>query len=395
MKAFLTFTFALAFFCLLAASTAVGQGVPQLINVQGKLTDAVGDPVADGPYSVLFSIYDVITGGTALWQETRTVTVSDGLFSISLGESTTIPPSLFDNTDLWLGIKVETDPEMTPRQRLTTAPYSFRSSGAAVGGGWADDGNVVRLETSTDSVGIGTTSPEAKLHVVGDAGGAGVRGVSSASGGLSQYAAVAAINTSSGPGLYASSGGWHAVLGINNSDAYAAIMGRNNGFGPGIRGQNQGTGPAITGYASSGNLLELYNTPGPNLRFSISNDGYVQADSTIESTSGGFKFPDGTVQTTAAVYGGPIAYGVINVDGTVASGTPNISSSWNGTSSRYEITISGENYIYGSYVTVVTVLSGDARLATTNSVSGNLLVFVFNSSGTAIQDNFHFVTYKP
>ena len=122
MKAFLTFTFALAFFCLLAASTAVGQGVPQLINVQGKLTDAGGEPVADGSYSVLFSIYDVVTGGTALWQETRTVTVSDGLFSISLGESTTIPPSLFDNTDLWLGIKVETDLEMAPR----ALPHSRR-----------------------------------------------------------------------------------------------------------------------------------------------------------------------------------------------------------------------------------------------------------------------------
>ncbi|MCK4223593.1 MAG: hypothetical protein KAX39_00330 [candidate division Zixibacteria bacterium] len=33
------------------------------------------------------------------------------------------------------------------------------------GGGWVDDGTVVRLETSTDNVGIGTTSPEGKLHV--------------------------------------------------------------------------------------------------------------------------------------------------------------------------------------------------------------------------------------
>ena len=37
---------------------------------------------------------------------------------------------------------------------------------AAGGGGWTDDGTVVRLETITDSVGIGTTGPNAKLEVL-------------------------------------------------------------------------------------------------------------------------------------------------------------------------------------------------------------------------------------
>lgn len=36
-----------------------------------------------------------------------------------------------------------------------------------VSGGWVDDGVVVRLETITDEVGIGTTSPESTLHVEG------------------------------------------------------------------------------------------------------------------------------------------------------------------------------------------------------------------------------------
>lgn len=126
MKASLTLMCSLALLCLAMAPATVAAGVPQLMNVQGMLVDAGGDPVADGPYSVLFSIYDVASGEeTALWHETRTVTVSVGLFSINLGESTPIPPSLFDNTDLWLGMKVRSDPEMTPRQRLTTSPYAF------------------------------------------------------------------------------------------------------------------------------------------------------------------------------------------------------------------------------------------------------------------------------
>jgi len=380
MKAFLTFTCSLALLCLAMVSITIAADVPQLINVQGKLTDAGGDPVTDGLYPVVFTIYTAAIGGSVLWQETDTVEASGGLFSIALGENTTLPASLFDSTELWLGIKVETDPEMTPRQRLTTSPYAFRAAGSSVGGGWVDDGAVVRLETNTDNVGIGTASPSARLHVV-ESNGTAVQAFSNG-------------GTGAAAGLYAYSDTWHAVLGIN-SNSNAAVMGRNDGTGPGVKGQNQSTGPAITGYASTGNLLELYTTPGPNLKLSVNNSGDLQTTGTIESTTGGFKFPDGTVQTTAAVYGGPIAYGVINVDGTVASGTPNISSSWNGTSSRYEITISGENYVLGSYVTVVTVLSSDARMATTSSVSGNLLVFVFNSSGTAIQDNFHFVTYKP
>ena len=394
MKAFLTLTCSLALLCLAVVSVTIAADVPQLINVQGKLTDAVGDPVADGPYSVLFSIYNVATGGSDLWQETRTVTVSDGLFSISLGESTTIPPSLFDNTDLWLGIKVETDLEMTPRQRLTTSPYAFRAAGSSVGGGWVDDGSVVRLETSSDSVGIGTASPDAKLHVVADPGGGGVKGVSAASGGLSQHAGVAAINTASGPGLYASSSGWHAILGIN-SDPNAAVIGRNDGSGPGVRGQNQGTGPAFAGYASSGNLLELYNIPGPNLRFSVNNAGDVQASGTIESTSGGFKFPDGSVQTTAAVYGGPIAYGVIKADASVGAGTPGISAVWNGSVLRYEVSIPGESYLVWNYVTTVTPVGSSTTTVTTGSISGKLTVYLYDNSGTKVQSAFHFVTYKP
>jgi len=43
---------------------------------------------------------------------------------------------------------------------------SLGGSGGA--NGWVDDGTVVRLETATDNVGIGTASPRAKLDVCGD-----------------------------------------------------------------------------------------------------------------------------------------------------------------------------------------------------------------------------------
>lgn len=36
-----------------------------------------------------------------------------------------------------------------------------------IGGGWTDDGAVVRLKTETDNVGIGTNIPTAKLDIIG------------------------------------------------------------------------------------------------------------------------------------------------------------------------------------------------------------------------------------
>ncbi|MGH7890431.1 MAG: hypothetical protein ACRENF_07780, partial [Thermodesulfobacteriota bacterium] len=76
----------------------------------------------------------------------------------------------------------------------------------------------------------------------------------------------------------------------------------------------------------------------------------------------------------------PIAYAFINSDGSLASGTPNVTSSWDATNSRYVITISGESYSASSYVTTVSPRIGaspEALFATTNSSSGNLLIRIY------------------
>jgi hypothetical protein len=192
---------------LLAFAMVAVANVPHLLNVQGLLTDSQGEAVADQTHSIVFAIYNVESGGTALWSETRDVTTSGGLFAILLGEVTPMPASIFDGSDLWLGITVESDAEMTPRQQLVTVPYVFQAltvadssiqladlaqNGAATdqiikwngtswtiaddeggsgsgAGGWTDDGRYVRLTASSDSVGIGTNAPEGKLHVLGNA----------------------------------------------------------------------------------------------------------------------------------------------------------------------------------------------------------------------------------
>jgi len=89
------------------------------------LTDASGTVVPDGSYKLTFKLYDVETGGTALWSETQSVLVSKGIFSVALGSVT--PIGLAFDKPYWLGVTVGTGTELTPRIALTGSAYSFRS----------------------------------------------------------------------------------------------------------------------------------------------------------------------------------------------------------------------------------------------------------------------------
>lgn len=102
--------------------------VPKLINFQGRLTDASGKFVPDGNYSLTFKIYTDSTGGSAKWQEAQLVMVTKGLFNVILGSVTPIPDSIFEYSSSFLGIQVAADPEMIPRQRLSSLGYAYRGA---------------------------------------------------------------------------------------------------------------------------------------------------------------------------------------------------------------------------------------------------------------------------
>ena len=53
---------------ILLVASLVSAQVPQLINYQGVLIDpATGHSVPDDIYSIIFSIYDVPSGGSGIW----------------------------------------------------------------------------------------------------------------------------------------------------------------------------------------------------------------------------------------------------------------------------------------------------------------------------------------
>ncbi len=107
----------------------VEAAIPWMINYQGRLTDAVGGTSIAGSFTFTFRLYDAATGGTNLWQEQQTVALADsdsGIFNVVLGSVTSLSGVDF-NSPVWLSVQVDSDSEMTPRQRLTATGYSMNA----------------------------------------------------------------------------------------------------------------------------------------------------------------------------------------------------------------------------------------------------------------------------
>lgn len=162
-----------------------------IIPFQGRLTSASGSPLS-GSYAVTLSLYDVPVGGTALCADTDTVDVVKGLFTMYMNTCTA---SNTDGRQLYLGIKVDADPEMTPRQPVYAAPYARSLRPGAI---------------------VNQTS-----------GGLHGLTVQSAGNGAAG-AAVWAANTNTTPGGI---GLWSTVAGTD-----ASIVASNNGTGPLFKG---------------------------------------------------------------------------------------------------------------------------------------------------------------
>lgn len=114
---------------VLFAVLPAGADVPALVSYQGVLTDSLGVEL-DGYFDLTFRLYDVPAGGAAaLWTETQSVDISDGLFNVYLGELIALDPSVFTSASLYLGITVEPDQEMTPRLRMASVPYAILAGG--------------------------------------------------------------------------------------------------------------------------------------------------------------------------------------------------------------------------------------------------------------------------
>jgi hypothetical protein len=161
MPRFILFSVLIILVVLVSLSLA---GVPKLINYQGMLTDAEGNPI-DGARNLTFRIYDDTTGSGALqWSETQSgVQVNQGLFNVVLGKSTAL--NLAFDKSYWL--EVEVGGEVMPRIRFTSVGYAYRAARS-------DTAYYAMIASAPCTLEAAVSYPGAVLHVNNTGDGDGI-----------------------------------------------------------------------------------------------------------------------------------------------------------------------------------------------------------------------------
>jgi hypothetical protein len=168
------------------------------IPIQGRITDDVGDPL-NGTYSVVFRIYDVYSGGVPLCESSKTIELLNGLFSTYInGVGCQI-----DGRQLYLGVEVDGDGEMTPRQYIDNAPYAWSLRPGAVISETLGNNAIVHIENSGES-GRGLRAYASAISGVNY----GIVGASSSPDGYGGYF----YNNEGGVGLYGSANTGAAIV---------------------------------------------------------------------------------------------------------------------------------------------------------------------------------------
>jgi len=119
-----TFILVVSVLILLTVVTLTYAAIPRVINYQGKFTDKDDNPLS-GNHLVTFRFYDVRSGGRHIWEEGYILKIENGIFNALLGS---VKPLDIDfNKDIWLGIEVASDGEMSPRIKLASSAYAFNA----------------------------------------------------------------------------------------------------------------------------------------------------------------------------------------------------------------------------------------------------------------------------
>jgi hypothetical protein len=412
--------------------------IPKMINFQGRLTDASGKFVTDGNYSLTFRIYADSTGGSSKWSEVQSLAVSKGLFNAILGSQTPIPDSIFNYTNTWLGIQVGADPEMTPRQRLSSTGYAYRGAKADTASYTGNSDKLDGLHAS-DFAGVGTdygrsgvatdlyegvtaltnkyvnvVGPDSVYSTIGTAFSGKVSGISVSNlVGLHGYADNTSTGeayggdfetSSSGPGThtgvrgrgYGSSSAYtygSSGYADNTSTGYAyggyfSATASGTGVHTGVRGRGYGSSSSETygasGYASNSSTGYAYggffetSTSGTGIHYGLRAEGYGTSGSAAYGT---FGYAENTSSGNA--YGGWFE--------TSSSGTGyhygvRILSDASSSSAAYGLYSQTENTgtgsAYGGYFNVSSTGTG-ARYGVRSVTNGNTASGTYSLYGTA------------
>ncbi len=229
----------------LVAGIAGGQAaaqalVPERVTFTARLVDN-GQPVT-GSHDLKFDLFDLATGGAAIWTETQpgVVFTSDGLCFVELGSSNALTATILDGTKKYLQVTVDSTTVMSPRIGLVSVPYAIRATDSARLGGVSASGYQLRVTgTCTTGNAVRTVNADGTVQCEPVGTGTGdITDVNTAAGsGLTGGAVSGAVNLS----LVTCANG--QVLQYTTGTGWGCA----NVSGGGGTVTSVGTGPGLTG----------------------------------------------------------------------------------------------------------------------------------------------------
>jgi hypothetical protein len=118
---------------------------PALINYQGRLLN--GTNLVNGNVGLSLRLFNVTSGGTALYEDSNTVAVVDGSYATFLGDNTTAGSLVGALTNPAVFVEVAVNGvALSPRERVGSVAYSMATRGLLLG----PNGNVVMLPNVND-----------------------------------------------------------------------------------------------------------------------------------------------------------------------------------------------------------------------------------------------------
>ncbi|MBI5699322.1 hypothetical protein HZC35_03305 [Candidatus Saganbacteria bacterium] len=279
---------------MLVGIAGMGWGVPNIVNVQGRLVDkATGNPIASQTLDVTVNYYQTLTGGSPISGISGAgyspATDANGVFNLALGEGLPDSNKPDFSADLYVEfvvtarvggvLRTET---LAPRQRMVSVPGALSVKGVAT------NFNTTPVDARISNVGNSQNAVYAETNGSGFASYG--KGTGSTSGGVkgevtnttnSNYA-VSGYSAGTGAAVYGNSVGGYGISGRGpttkggvTGTTNASLTSAFTNFG--VLGDSSG------GYGVVGNSYSSYGIYG----ISVSNSGIYGS-----STSGSGIFGD-------------------------------------------------------------------------------------------------------
>ena len=346
---------------LITISNAMYAQAPQGMNYQAVVRDANGDLMTNQNVTVIFTIKQGTTSGTTVYSETQSVTTNNyGGFVAIIGQGTPITQT-FDaidwGTDNYF-LNVNVDGNDLGTTQLLSVPYALHANTASK----ADSANFAQ-NADTATIATRLENPIWK--------------------------------TKQSNGDYFTSGE-PVIIGDSVSDAQVLTVRKSIvPLGQELADFRIGTlnnaGDVLNmeiGSSSSTNAQFIEcNIQGAGTMFKVNTDGsvYTKKNITVETEI--------NRSNTGSANLIPIAYGMVQMTGAIASGTGNFTVTKNVTG-EYRIAINGESFNLSDYTVLITIQYG-ASYSYYALSAGKLIVEPFDLAGNPVNASFSFAVYKP